>query len=118
VDKLILVVGPLFAVGFAIQQLLELLDPLLTRLTGAADTGPGGRREWVFGLAALALGLGVALVTGVRTLQPLGVVNADWLDVLMTGLIITGATEAANSGIKFLVYFKEDEKAKAAVRRR
>jgi hypothetical protein len=47
----------------------------------------------------------------VRVLQPLGVANADVVDVIVTALIVSAGTEGFNSIMKFLGYAKEDKKA-------
>jgi hypothetical protein len=43
-DKFVLALGPVFAAGFAVQRLLEILDPIVQLFTG---TDPGRkRRSW------------------------------------------------------------------------
>ncbi|MGD0174859.1 MAG: hypothetical protein ABSC61_10630 [Anaerolineales bacterium] len=42
--------------------------------------------------------------------------NADFLDAVTTGLIVSAGTEGLNSILKLLGYLKEDRKAAAATR--
>jgi len=49
-------------------------------------------------------------------LQALGVSNVDFIDGVVTGLIISAGTEGFNSIMKFLGYAKEEKKGDAAVK--
>jgi len=111
VDRLVLALGLAFAAGFAVQQALELLDPVLARLIGDAD------KKVVLGLVSLALGLILSFAAGLRVLQALGVSNVDFIDGVVTGLIISAGTEGFNSIMKFLGYAKEEKKGDAAVKK-
>lgn len=104
-ERLILALGPVFACGFAIQQLLEIIDPLIEKIIGTAN------KKIVLGCISLAVGLILAFWAGLRVLQPLGIHNADILDGIVTGLIISAGTEGLNSIMKFLGYAKEGRKA-------
>lgn len=108
-DKLITALAPVFAAGLGIQQLGELLDPILDKV------GPNYKR---LVLAVVSLGVGLVLAFGAKlhTLAPLGVTDAGILDPLLTGLIISGGTEGINSILKFLKYKKEDTKNAAAAK--
>ena len=107
-DKMILALAPAFAAGFAIQQLLEILDHLIEKIIGSAD------KKLVLGIVSLIVGIALAWGGGLKVLQPLGVMNADLIDLFVTGLIISGGTQGINAIIKFLGYAKEDKKAEAA----
>jgi len=107
-ETLVKALGPAFAAGFAVQQLLEVLDPLIIKIIGKAD------KKLVLGIVAFVFGLGLAFGTGLRVLQPLGVANAGIWDAIVTGLVISAGTEGINSILKFLGYTKEREKAVAA----
>jgi hypothetical protein len=109
-DKLITGLGPAFAAGLAIQQLLELLDPLLSRVI------PPAYKKVVLGVLSLAAGLALAVGASLRVLEPLGVPNAGVWDGLVTGFIISGGTQGINSILKFLGYAKEGKKADALTR--
>jgi uncharacterized membrane protein len=104
-DKLVEALGPAFAAGFAVQQLLELLDPIMDKIK--VD------KKLVLGIVSSAIGLVLALGAGLRVLEPLGVVSAGYWDVIITALIISAGTEGFNSVIKFLGYTK-DRRRKAA----
>ena len=111
-DTLVKALGPAFAAGFAVQQLLEVLDPLIIKIIGNAD------KKLVLGIVALIFGLILAFGTGLRVLEPLGVANAGLWDTLVTGLVISAGTEGFNSILKFMGYSKEKEKAVAAIEKK
>ena len=52
--SLIKALAPAFAAGFAVQRLLEILDPLVERVTGSE------RKKVFLGLTSLVVGLGFA----------------------------------------------------------
>src|SRR5438874_8090718 len=81
-DPLIKALLPVFVAGFAVQRVLELLDPLLVRL--ALDDS---WKKFVLGLVSLGLGLTAAFAGGLRVLQPLGAAGTVALDALLTALI-------------------------------
>jgi hypothetical protein len=109
-ENLITALAPVFAAGLAIQQLGEILDPILDKV------GPTYKRV-VLALVSLSLGLVVAFAAKLHVLALLGARDDDVLNPLVTGLIISGGTEGINSILKFLKYKKEDTKNHAAVRR-
>jgi hypothetical protein len=102
---------PSFAAGFAVQRLLEILDPLVTKVAGV------DRKRIYLGLLSLLAGLGFAYGAGLRVLTHLGADTTGsffrYLDLLVTGLIISAGTEGFNSILKFLSYKKEEGKALA-----
>jgi len=108
VDPLILALVPAFAAGFAIQQFLELVDPIIVRF-GLKDSD----KKLVLGVLSLVIGALIVLFTPVRILDSLGY-KIPLLDGAVTALFISGGTEGLNSIIKFLGYAKEKEKADAA----
>ena len=65
-------------------------------------------------VVSLIVGLALAWGGGLRVLLPLGLANADAVDVVVTALVISAGTEGFNSIMKFLGYDKEDKKASAA----
>ena len=107
-DTLVKALGPAFAAGFAIQQLLEILDPLIIKIIGQAD------KKLVLGIVAFIVGLVLAFGAGLSILEPLGVADTGIWDTIITGLVISAGTEGINSILKFLGYTKEKEKATAA----
>jgi hypothetical protein len=115
-DTLVLAVGPAFAAGFAIQRLLEIIDPLLNAILGARP-GYGNKKRVLLSILSLLAGFVVTLGAGVRVLEPFGgktAGSAEWVDVIATALVISAGTEGVNSVLKFLGYAKENEKAEAA----
>jgi hypothetical protein len=105
-DKIVLALGPAFAAGFALQQLLELLDPLLEKL--AKDN-----KKLVNGIISLVFGLLMSFGAGMRALAPLGFTGGDFWDAFITALIISAGTEGINSIMKYLGYSKEVKKLAA-----
>lgn len=109
-DILITALGPVLAAGFALQQLLEILNPLIERIVGEDEKA----KKMYLGLISLFVGFGLSFGAGLRVLTALGA-NAPYIvDGIVSGLIISGGTEGINSIMKFLGYTKEKEKANAA----
>jgi len=109
-EKLVMSLGPVFAAGLAIQQLLELLDAIKLK-----DI-PAEYKKLTLGLLSLVLGLALAFAAKLHVLTPLGASVAPFWDELTTGLIISGGTQGINSIMKFLGYAKESKKADAAAK--
>jgi len=113
-DKLIEALAPVFVAGLGIQQLGEILSPLLDKISP-------NYKKVILGLVSLTLGLVLAFVAKLHVLEVLGLPQAqgtelDFLDSLVTGFIISGGTEGINSILKFLKYKKEDVKNEAALK--
>jgi hypothetical protein len=109
-DKLVLAVGPAFMAGFAVQHLLELLDPVAVKLV----RGPANKKI-VLSAVSLVVGLALALGAGLRVLGSFGVGEVgttDAFDVLVTAMVISAGTDGFNSIVKFLGYAKEDRRAR------
>jgi hypothetical protein len=111
--------GPLavlFAAGFAVQQLIELLTTILD-----LDNNPNFEKykKAILGVCSFAFGLALAcLLPGLRLLSTLGTqsntATVRVVDVLVTGLVLSAGTEGINSLLKFAKYSKEDKKTSAA----
>jgi hypothetical protein len=99
--------APVFIAGFALQQLLELLDPVLERLLKP-------HKAWLMSALAFSLGLGITLVLGLRVLAPFGLTRGDWLDAVLTALLISSGTKWLNDLLKIISYKKQELKARAA----
>jgi hypothetical protein len=108
-DTIVLSLGPAFAAGFALQQLLALLEPFLDKVELIKKN-----KKLILGLLSLAFGLVLAFVAELRILQPLGVDTAKFWDGIVTALVISAGTEGFNSIMKFLGYAKENKKGGAA----
>ena len=104
-ETLIFGLGPAFAAGFGIQQLIEILDPIWKTIFPKEDQKT--RKKAVLGIISLVLGLLLAFGAGLRVLEPLGVKSAGGWDLFLTGVIISGGTEFFNSLVKFLDNRKE-----------
>ena len=106
----------LFAAGFAVQQLLELMTAILN-----LDIDPTFQKykKAILGLMSLAAGLLLAgFVSDLRVLSALGVTASGLpftaTDVCVTGLVLSAGTEGINSILKFAKYSKEDKKTTVA----
>jgi hypothetical protein len=109
----------LFAAGFAVQQLLELMTAILD-----LDSNPTFEKykKAILGLLSLTAGLLLAgFVSDLRVLSALGVTASGLpftaTDVCVTGLVLSAGTEGINSILKFAKYSKEDKKTTAASNR-
>jgi hypothetical protein len=98
--------GLVFIAGFALQQLIELLDPVLERWLKAD-------KAWVLSAVSFLVGLLLAITLGLRVLRPFGVTWAHWLDFLITALLITGGTKWLNDLLKIIQYRKLELGARA-----
>jgi hypothetical protein len=108
-DTLVTALGPAFAAGFALQQLLEILDPLIEKIA----------RDWkkmLLALVSFAFGLILAFGAGIRVLVHLGYSGGDLWDAIITALIVSAGTEGINSIMKYLGYAKENKKEEAGAR--
>ena len=101
-DKLVEGLGPAFAAGFAVQQLLEILGPVLDKTKV--------NKKLFLGLISLVLGFALASGAGLHVLQAFGNANAGFWDIVVSGLIISGGTEGFNSIMKYLGYSKDNAK--------
>lgn len=102
-DILVTALAPAFAAGFALQQLLEILDPLIDRFA----------KDWkklFLALVSLAFGLILAFGAGIRVLVHFGYNGIDTWDAIITALIVSAGTEGINSIMKYLGYAKENQK--------
>jgi len=97
-------IGPIFIASFALQQLIELLDPIL-------DAAFGDRKKWILSVVSLAAALGLTFGAGLRSLGPLGAGVPDWADAVITALLLTGGTKGINDLLKLIGYRKEAAKA-------
>jgi hypothetical protein len=106
---LVVALAPAFAAGFALQRLLEILDPIFERLNNPQ------LKKIILGLISFAAGLGLAAWPKVRVLKELVAPDSapSLLDYLVTALIVSGGTEGFNSILKFLNYKKEETKGDA-----
>ena len=102
-DALVTALGPAFASGFALQQLLEILNPFIEKI--AKDN-----KKMVMGTLSLIFGAALAFGAGLRVLVHLGFAGADFWDALITALIVSAGTEGINTVMKYFGYAKEQKK--------
>ena len=105
--------GPAFAAGFAVQQFLQILDPVVSKVVETPDN-----KKAILGLISFGLGV-VFSLSGLRILAAIAPNRAIWVpaDVVVSALFISAGTEGFNSIMKFLSYQKESAKANAAVKK-
>jgi len=112
IDKIISALAPVFAAGFAVQQLLEIITSFFD-----LDSKQLFQKYKKPILGAVAFGCGCVLAWPLKQ-GVLGILQAsagyDWTDFFATALIISAGTEGINSILKFLKYSKEDKKSEAA----
>ncbi len=110
-DALVQALGAAFAAGFAVQQLLELVDLVFVKLKMSEST-----KKIVFSLLALGFGVVFTLwgefeilahLVKERTTIPRA------LDVMVTALVISAGTEGFNEILKFLGYAKKNQREQA-----
>jgi hypothetical protein len=109
-DALVFALAPAFASGLAVQRLLDILDPWLDRLD------QGKYKKLLLGVVSFAIGLGIAALTNIRVLKPLGATAYDSVDIVVTALIVSAGTESLNSILKFLSYKKAEQKAETVAK--
>lgn len=112
-DLLVTALGPVLAAGLAVQQLLEILNPLIERMVKEDEKA----KKLYLNIISLLVGLGLSFGAGFRVLAALGAPTPFVVDAIVSGLIISGGTEGINSIMKFLGYTKDKEKANAAAAR-
>jgi hypothetical protein len=95
--------APAFVAGFALQQLIDLLDPVLDKFLQP-------HKKWILSMVAIILGLFLTLALDFRILHALGITRLPWLDTLLTSMFIAGNTKGINDLLKLIGYKKEEAK--------
>jgi hypothetical protein len=103
-ETLVIALGPIAAAAFAVQQLLELVDPIFFQEQTIKY------KKLILGFVSLVVGLVLAFGFGLRVMAPFGVYTADWLDAIVTAVLLSAGTEGSNSIMKVLQYYKESLK--------
>ena len=98
--------GPVVISSFALQQLLELIDPILDRFIKT-------NKATVLNLLAFFVALSLSLLLELRALRPFGLARLVWLDTLLTALLITGGTKWVNDLVKVMSYKKSELRLRA-----
>ena len=110
-DGLVLALAPAFVCGFAIQRLLELLDPLIDGWIPGEGIAKARWKKGILGIVAIAGGAFFALAAGVRVIDPItDKAVPDVIDLAATALVVSAGTEGLNSVMKYLGYKKEEQK--------
>jgi hypothetical protein len=105
ITNVVTALAPAFAAGFAVQQGLQILDGFINldkKVGPVTKTG-------LAGLVSLLLGI-VFATQGIHVLSGLSTTKyPDWVDTIVSALVISGGTEGFNSIMKFLGYKKDAE---------
>ncbi len=75
-EKMVEALTPAFVASFALQQLLELLDPLLDRFARP-------NKKWILSAISLVMALAVTLGLGLRLLAPFGLGDGGVWDAIV-----------------------------------
>jgi len=110
--------------GFAIQQVLELLNPIVSlkirkyiagRTATNAVLSETELKKWCMALLALLLGAGTVAVTKISLMK---FIEPSWErslgDLLVTAFVLGAGTEGLNTLTKYFGYVKEGRKAAVA----
>lgn len=114
-------VALVFLAGFAIQQVLQIIDPVVILCMRAyRDSRPekdypagmteGDIKKAVMATLSFGFGVATAWLTDIRLLTLLNSEYAGLGDILVTGLVLGTGTEAVNTLVKFLGYVKDAQK--------
>jgi hypothetical protein len=104
-DEVAASIAPVLVASLALQQLLELLDPVL-------DAVIRKHKKWILSAVAFAIALVMTLGLRLYILKALGISVPRWADALITALFINGGTTGINALIKILAYKKTEVKAR------
>lgn len=102
-NELIDALGPVLVASFALQQLLELLDPILDKVIKE-------HKKWILSIVSFVVGLVLSLGLELGILRPLGITRFPGVDVILTALFLTGGTKGINDLVKLIGYKKEETK--------
>ena len=83
---------PAFVAGFAVQQLLELLDPIISRITKSSGQADDLKKSV---MNVIAIGFAAVITFGsddIRILSALGIKPDPWFDGVVTMFVISSAT--------------------------
>ena len=103
-ETLVTALGPIIVAAFAIQQLLELVDPIFPKDLDS------NKKKLILGIVSLVFGLILAFGFGLRVMEPFGAKTVGWLDALVTAVLLSAGTEGSNSIMKVLTYYKDSLK--------
>lgn len=102
-NALIEALAPALVVSFALQQFLELLDPILDKVIKE-------HKKWILSVVSFVTSLALSLSLELRILGALGVTRLPGLDAILTALFLTGGTKGINDLVKLIGYKKEEAK--------
>lgn len=124
IAKVTVALAPAFACGFAVQQALQIIDPIVSRPGVMSKPDNGNLKRAIMGLISLTLGALIAGLGKVDVVEALSkaadngsLTLPGWLGISVNSLIISAGTEGFNSIMKFLSYQKESAKSDAAVKK-
>jgi hypothetical protein len=98
-DTLVESLGPVFIASLALQQLIELLDPVLEKWIHS-------HKDWILSAISVIVGLGLAIGLNLSVMGPFGYTGPVWVDTVLTALALTGGTKWINELLKVVSYKK------------
>jgi hypothetical protein len=107
-DTLVESLGPVFIASLALQQLIELLDPVLEKWIHS-------HKGWLLSTISLLVGLGLAIGLNLSVLGPFGYTGPAWVDTVLTALALTGGTKWINELLKVVSYKKLELHARVGI---
>lgn len=140
-ETLITALAPAFAVGLALQALIEWLDSPIEWLVGklpdiltrwrtrtqkeqdkvqtpeekqkVAEEETTKHKKAVIRTISVLIGIGLALVLNLHVLAALGGVpqGLEWIDKLVAGFVVSLGTDGVNQIIKFVEKAKDNQEA-------
>lgn len=109
--------GILFAAGFAVQRVIEIVDGILDGVASLLEKVFWKKDAWkklLAGLLATGCGLAFAGIGGIRIVKYLTSDPVDGtVDLVITALAIGGGTEGVNSVLKYASGAKRNVTAQA-----
>jgi hypothetical protein len=117
-QTLVVALAPIFFAGFALQQLLELLDSWLTNTYKCWNNQSTASKKLRLGLISFFFGLLLAWPGQVRVLHPFHMASTTFpdyscvVDILITAVFISAGTEGFNSLVKLVGYVKDNANPK------
>jgi len=112
-------VAVIFIAGFAVQQVLQIIDvpiEIASESIGpklGGDQGTARAKKTIMAFLAAAIGIIAASLGDIKLLSLAMSEVRPYLDHIITGLVIGSGTEAANSALKFIGYLKDGQKPAA-----
>ncbi len=107
-ETLVESLGPVFIASLAVQQLIELLDPVLEKWIHL-------HKGWILSAISVIVGFALAIGLNLSVMGPFSYSGPKWVDILLTALALTGGTKWINELLKVVSYKKLELHARAGI---